>query len=79
MGINTRGVMVGAVRVTPAVTRLTVYRWPQVSMAGRAFKHDFLRIVLADFDEGQEKPSLDVILAASDSPMSIEMLCTEPS
>ena len=48
-------------------------------MAGPGFKHDVLRIVLSDFDEGQEEPSLGIILDASDSPMSIVTLSAEPS
>ena len=46
-------------------------------MAGAAFKHEMLRIVLSDFDEGQEKPTTGVVLEHSDSPVSIEMLCAE--
>ena len=48
-------------------------------MADGPFKHEMLRIVLSDFDEGQEKLTTGIILAASDSPMSIAMLCTEAS
>ena len=48
-------------------------------MAGAAFKHEMLRIVLSDFDEGQEKPTTGIIVEYSDSLLSIEMLCTEPS
>ena len=53
---------------SPRKLWLTVYRGLQV-----------LRIVLSDSDEGQEQPSFGIILEPSDSPMSIEMLCTEPS
>ena len=56
------------IRVPLAVTWLTVHRqlqimrtgqdsqgWgPKLSAAGRAVKHDVLRIVLSDFDEGHE-------------------------
>ena len=56
--------IVGAQRVSPAVTRLTVYRWPQVMRPGEeqaslrpnifvattGFKHEMLRIVLSEFD-----------------------------
>ena len=52
---------------------------PKLYVAGAAFKHEMLRIVLSDFDEGQEKPTTGIILDDSDSLMSIEMLCTEPS
>ena len=55
---------VGAQRVPPPVTRLTVDRWPQVMrpweeqaplrpklcMAMAGFKHDMLRIYLSDHD-----------------------------
>ena len=57
-----------ALRGSLAVTWLTVYRQLQVMragedgpgwgpygyMAGPVFKHEMLRIVLSDFDEGQE-------------------------
>ena len=52
---------------------------PKLSMAGAAFKHEMLRIVLSDFDEGQEKPTTGVILGSSDSPMSVVILSAEPS
>ena len=79
-------------RVIPAVTRLTVYRRPQVMragedspgwgpklcVAGAAFKHEMLRIILSNFDEGQEELSSGIILEPSDSPMSIVILSAEP-
>ena len=52
---------------------------PYGCMAGPGFKHDVLRIVSSDFDEGQEEPSLGVILEASDSPMFIVIFSAKPS
>ena len=43
-------------------------------MARAGFKHEMLRIVLPDFDKSLEKSTTGMILAASDGPMSIEIL-----
>ena len=63
MGLHQWGVMVGAMRIPPAVIRLTVYRWPQVPAQGRSAGQDrrniapksgfdelFLEFSLWDFD-----------------------------
>ena len=39
-----------ALRVSPAVTRLTVYRWPQVFVASGVFKRRVLAFQLSDLD-----------------------------
>ena len=50
MGISTRGVRVGAVRVPTAVTRLTVYRWPQVVTCSRTYYQNFIRLLWDTLD-----------------------------
>ena len=47
-------------------------------MASGCFRRDVLRILLSEFDEGQEEPSLGVILGPSGSPMFIIILSAEP-
>ena len=47
-------------------------------MASGCFRRDVLRILLSEFDEGQEEPSLGIILGPSGSPMSIIILSAEP-
>ena len=51
---------------------------PKLCVASGCFRRDVLRIVLSDFDEGQEEPSLGIILGLSDSLMSIIILSAEP-
>ena len=78
-GVICHGLAWFALRVPPAVTRLTVYRWLHIFVAMEVFFCHVLRILLSEFDESQKQTSLGIKVSCCASGMSVIIMSAEPS